>query len=849
MIEASAGVISAGEPVADDPMTDEEMTAISEDRLEELGEALAGRRDEWVTAKKASGVEKRWMEDLDQYHGRDHNTKQAASMMDAAEQGYPVTNREAKPQRSTLYVNITRPKSNAVEARLANMLFPSDDRNWGLKPSPKPDLIKAALAEATEKAQQEQAQMAQQQQAAQAAAQQGQPAAPDGSQPGVVAPMGAPDQSAPPAAPGLPPQIIAPGAPAPGAASVAQSPLGAPQAQGILGGTQPEPSATAQLAEADEKCKAMQEEIDDQLMECQYNGEGRKLLHDVCVLGTGILKGPIVVNRVRKAWSPMKDSDDPSVYVLEMVKEIKPASEAISPWHVITDPSCGSDPHTGIGIYEYRNINGKQLRELSKQPGYLQDRIAKVLEEGPTQELYMTDHDERVRGDTSGSGSIKPNDKDHFQMWEYWGEFKPDEMRAAGVDIPDDSTESVSGCVIFVNKTVIKAFLNPIETGDIPYDFMQCELVDESCWGYGIPFLMRPSQRALNAAWRQLMDNSGLSVGPQVFIRQKGITPADKRWEITGRKVWLVDDTIQNVKDAFGTIDINNHGQEIQQIIELAMKFADEEASIPSIAMGEKGNAPDTVGGMTILMNSSNVVLGRLVKQFDDSITRPHLRRYYDWNMAYSDNAAIKGDFQVDARGSSALLVRDLQAQSLLALGQFQGSGIIAPFVNWENWFKQVLKLQHIDPTDIMKSDAEIAQMQQQPQQATPDQVRAQAQLQVAQIRAGAAYKTAEAKVQGELAYAQKMQEIEAQNQQARAQERHDEMQLEILKYANQSKQSLEQIKAQLAQTAITERTKRELGQAEIALAQSEGHQDRQHDMEKHAHSLVRDQMSLPGTP
>jgi hypothetical protein len=306
----------------------------------------------------------------------------------------------------------------------------------------------------------------------------------------------------------------------------------------------------------------------------------------------------------------------------------------------------------------------------------------------------------------------------------------------------------VSGCIIFVNNTVIKGFLNPIETGDLPYDFVQWEVVDGSPWGYGVPFLMRPSQRVLNAAWRQLMDNSGLSVGPQILMKKRGIAPADGKWEITGRKVWLCDDTV-NVSEAFATFPIDNYGKEIQQIIDLAMKFADEEASIPQLAQGEHGDAPDTVGGITILMNNSNIVLTRMVKQWDDSMTRPHLRRYYDWNMAYNEDPAIKGDFQVDARGSSALLVRDQQAQAMIQLGQFQQSGTISPFVNWEDWFRMVLKLWHIDPTDIMKSDQEIAQLEDKPPQATPDQVRAQAQLQVAQIRAGAMQQIAQAKVQG----------------------------------------------------------------------------------------------------
>lgn len=821
MIEASAGVISAGEPMAEDPMTAHEMSEIDDDKLEALGLSLAATRDEWVVARKASGVEKRWMEDLDQYHGRDASTKAAASMMDAAEAGYPVTNQGAKAQRSTLYVNITRPKTNAVEARLANMLFPSDDRNWGIKPSPAPELIKQAMAEALAG----QVPQGQDAPAATPAPTASGPQSP--LPPGVSPTAAAPQMGAPPAAPGMPSQIVAPGLPSPGGMPV----------PGIMAAQQPAPpTATAQLEEATSRCKAMQDEIDDQLIDCQYNGEGRKLLHDVCVIGTGIIKGPIIVNRMRKAWAPMKDSPDPSVYVLEIVKEVKPASESISPWHVFPDPSCGGDVHNGRGIFEYRNMTSKQLRELSKQPGYLADKIGAVLEAGPDDSPMMTDRDER----TKEAGGNKVRDKEHYQLWEYWGEFSPDDLRSAGVDIDDSSTESVSGCIVFINSTVIKGFLNPCETGDLPYDFMQCELVDESPWGYGIPFLMRPSSRALTAAWRQLMDNSGMTIGPQVIMKRKGISPANGQWEIKGNKVWLADDEI-DVRQAFSTFDIPHHGEIIQQIIELAMKFADEEASIPAIAQGEKGNAPDTVGGITILMNNANVVLGRYIKQFDDCITRPHIRRYYDWNMAYSSKANLKGDFQVDARGSSALLVRDVQAQALLALGQYQGSGIIAPFVNWESWFKEILKLQHIDPAEIMKTDAEIAQIASAPAQATPEQIRAQAATQVAQIRAGAAQQVASAKVQGELAYAQKMQEIEQQNAAARQQERQDELQLEILKYSNAQKVSLQDAQAQLADRAMQEKTKRDLAATAYQFKASESHAHRDHQINMASHGAALD--------
>ena len=49
-----------------------------------------------------------------------------------------------------------------------------------------------------------------------------------------------------------------------------------------------------------------------------------------------------------------------------------------------------------------------------------------------------------------------------------------------------------------------------------------------SCWGFGIPYLMKAQQKVLNAAWRQMMDNSGVTSGPQICVKPDLISPADK---------------------------------------------------------------------------------------------------------------------------------------------------------------------------------------------------------------------------------------------------------------------------------------------------------------------------------
>lgn len=743
---------AAGEPSAGDPLTERE-TQIEPDRLEKLGESLAGRRDEWVTARTTLGIEKRWMEDVDQYHGRDEANRQAASMMETAEYGGPMLRSQAKPQRSTVFVNITRPKTNAAEARLANMLYPTDDKNWGIKPTPIPMMAKTNGQSAL-----------------------GQPL------PSNVTPI---------------------------AQAVGADP--SMQQQQPIDPAQQQPAATSNtpndpvMDEAIKKAKAMSSEIEDALNECGYNAEGRLLLHDCAVLGTGILKGPIVVNRVRKAWIPQSDANG-TVHVLEIVKEKKPASERVDPWNVFPDPLCGEDVHNGRGLFERKLYSAKQLRDLAKQPGYLKANIEAVLEEGPQTEAAKTVREQRENKEG------KVDNKSQFELWEYWGEFEPKDLIAAGVDgIDESSVASLSGCVIIVNSQVIKGFLNPIETGDIPYDFMPWERVDGSCWGYGVPRLMRPAQRVLNAAWRQLMDNSGLSVGPQIVLKRGLIKPVDDKWEITGRKLWDCTDESADVRQAFQIFEVNGHQQEITGIIELALKFADEESSIPMITQGEKGAAPDTVGGMTILMNSANVVLQRMVKMYDDYITKRHITRYYDWMMAYSDNPDIKGDFQVDARGSSALLVRDMQSQAILQFGQFQGSAIISPMVNWENWIKEVLKTQHIDYSDILKSEDEIKQLANQPPQPSPDQIKAQTAVQVAQINSQAKLETVKIETSGEQQYAHNELLVSQQAHEGRMQELQLQRELEILKYANQNKVNLDSIKADLAKVSMIEGTKRQL--------------------------------------
>lgn len=777
-----------------DVLTPDEQQAAEElalaARLEAFGTALAKTRDKWVMHRRASGVDKRWREDNDQYDGRDESTRMTSSMMDAVEQGYPVTNKGTQPTRSTVNIGITRQKTNANEARLADILLPTDDRNWGIKPQHMPHL----------------------------------------------APMLQSDEAATEIMDGVDPDDLS-------AKGVQPSPApGQPMTQNG------QPIAKKQLAHLVQeicryKANRMQDLIDQQLNTCDYNGELRKVLHDAAVLGIGVLKGPIVMNRRRKAWKKQMAQGGVGVYMSIEVDELAPASYRVDPRFFYWDPSCGEDIHKGAGVFEHDTLTPKEVRRLRRQPGYLESQLRKVIEEGPKRTAALMG-DERHNEDSL-------LDSETYDYWEYHGEVEIKDLRAAGVDVKDqDPLDSVSACVIMINNTVVKAYLNPLDDGEVPYDTFVWERVAGSVAGYGVPRLMRAQARVLNAAWRMMMDNAGTSAGQQIVINRKLITPADGVWNITARKIWLCNEDGVDVRSAMTTFTFDSQQQQLENIIELALKFTDEETSQPMLAQGEKGTAPETLGGMQILMNSSNVVLRRLVKQFDDMITRRHIRRYYDYNMLHSDDDSVKGDFNVDARGTSALLVKDVQSQAYLQLLAAGQNPTYAQYLDTLKLFKAALRAQYIDPEEICKSDDQIAQeaeqRAQQPQQQDP-------KIQAALIRAQAEQAKAQADAQrdiqtAEIDRAAKLEQLKLENENL------------MLQLSVKQNISLQQIKAELAKTVLQSGVQHDTQMAQTFLAhhaksaqlahdQQQAHLDRAHEAQQNIINAAEPQPETDESP
>lgn len=152
------------------------------------------------------------------------------------------------------------------------------------------------------------------------------------------------------------------------------------------------------------------------------------------------------------------------------------------------------------------------------------------------------------------------------------------------------------------------------------------------------------------------------------------------------------------------------------------------------------------------------------------------------------------------------------------------------------------MQLQQAKTQAELQMDAQEAQREQEQLQSggtTPHMATATSRIVEAKIRAASAMSVEQSRANSELAYATTEAQMARDNAVSRRQESADKRELMILEYSLKNNLTLEQVKAQLAQTAMQEQTKRELAGVDSALQASEGHQNRVVDLHKTSTELA----------
>lgn len=432
------------------------------------------------------------------------------------------------------------------------------------------------------------------------------------------------------------------------------------------------------------KTKRMHSKIKQTLERNKMGKLGRQLINDGARTGTAILKAPYVDYTTTSRWA--KGSS--ATYSLYKDNKKAAALKTISVLDFLPEMAASD-----IGEAAYVTVREwylpRNLRKLKRSGKYSRTALDRLLKNQPR---YLAAdagaEGKQERLSVMDVALVEKLYKARFEVFETWGEFTNSTLREAGVkSIPTDADDeaTTTACVIHCEGECLRAFLNPVDTGDLPFSVWCWDDDPTSIFGKGVPILAENSQLIYNAAWRMILDHGGLAAVPMISYIKDKLRPAgaDKSdYSLRGGKAWEITSDMFNLPDGSGAKlfevhDIPIHLDQFFAIMEKAEEDAFKLTGVTRVDKNNAGidNAPLTLGATQIFQNNSSVSRRRQVRDFDDDITKEVLTRIYDFIMQHEPDDDAKVLMEIEPRGSSVLLQREVNTQNLMQLYAMTGNG------------------------------------------------------------------------------------------------------------------------------------------------------------------------------
>jgi hypothetical protein len=440
--------------------------------------------------------------------------------------------------------------------------------------------------------------------------------------------------------------------------------------------------------------KNLEKLIHDQLEESEAITTLRHVFFEMCLLGTGILKGPFSFD---KEYHSFEEQEDTSIYI-KKIKSV-PKIEAVSCWNFYADPNATNISDCDYAIQRH-SLNRQQFSDLRKMPFFNEEMIDHCLEEGPNYQ---------VRGYESSlynRETVETIYKNRYEVLEYWGIIDKDLAKQCGIE-SDKSVISVNAWIC--GNKVLRMVENPFTPTRIPFMVCPYELNPYQFFGIGVPENMEDSQQIMNGHARMAIDNLALS-GNLVFdIDETQLAPGQDMKIFPGK---IFRRQSGQPGTSINAIKFPNSTQENMMMFDRFRQLADEATGIPSYSHGTTGvqSTTRTAAGMSMLMGAAALSIKTVIKNIDDYLIKPLGDSFFHWNMQFNaDMPHIKGDLEIKARGTSSLMQKEVRSQRLMTFMQTAANPALAPFVRWHTCLREIAKALDIDPDQLINDPEKAA--------------------------------------------------------------------------------------------------------------------------------------------
>lgn len=411
------------------------------------------------------------------------------------------------------------------------------------------------------------------------------------------------------------------------------------------------------MREAQLRADRMKVKIQDQFAQGGWEQAFNDFITDIVTYPTAFIKGPIVRRQRVLGWT----QDEQGRTTVAPTERLAPEYERVDPFRIYPEPGI-TDINEGY-LFELHRLTRMELADLIGVPGYDEDAIRKVLEEGNgTSWINQDSESQKDEEERKYYSYRRPTTE--YDALEFWGKVSGAMLIEWGLseeDVPDAAREYDAN-VWLVGDYVIKAVLNYDPLGEKPYSktsFIKCP---GAFWGKGIPEIIEDLQGICNAAARALVNNMGIASGPQVEMNVERLAPNEDITNLTPWRIWqTINDPTGSSAPAIKFNQPDSRAAELVAVYEKFSRLADDHSGIPAYVYGDLNvqGAGRTSSGLSMLMGAAGKGIRQVVMHLDSSIVKPIVLRQFIYNMRYDEDESIKGDVEVIAKGAINLAVKE----------------------------------------------------------------------------------------------------------------------------------------------------------------------------------------------
>jgi hypothetical protein len=436
-------------------------------------------------------------------------------------------------------------------------------------------------------------------------------------------------------------------------------------------------------------------QIQDQLEEADANKHLRAIAHEMCLFGSGIMKGPLAQDKEYPRW------DAKGVYT-PVIMTI-PDVQASSVWQNYPDPEARTKDECEFWIERHR-MTRSQLRQLKKRPYFRKESIDAAIEAGPN---YQFEYWENILDDNE----VKDNGiVDRYEVLEYWGTLDKELAELAGLEVGNlfKNADEVQVNIWICNNQILRIVLNPFTPAKIPYFIVPYELNPYSLWGIGIAENMLDTQLIMNGFMRLAIDNAALSSNVVFEVDETTLIPGQDMSVYPGkvfrRQGGAPGQSIYATK-------FPNVTQECMLLFDKARQLSDESTGMPSYAHGMSGiqSTGRTASGMSMLMSAADENIRSVIRNVDDYLLVPLGQSLYAFNMQFNYDKELNGDITVVARGTDSLLRNEIRSQKLMQFLQIASGEADIPYTKRDVILREIAYALDLDPDKVINNPAEAA--------------------------------------------------------------------------------------------------------------------------------------------